>query len=239
MSAPEKIGAFFDLDGTLLRPPSLEWRFVMDLVERDEIETANVARWLAHFGKAFFTDPGSATQGNKHYLAGIPESAIADWAAAFSCAGLSIFTQGIARAKWHLDRGHQICLVTGTLAPLARAAAHFLPGKIEICATEIEVRDGRFTGRLAGPHMSFGEKACAVSALAAAHGMDLARSYAYGNEMPDLPMLEAVGNPTAANPSWRLARAARKRGWDICDWRSPDAPRGVADSVFLAPKEAR
>ena len=44
----EKIGAFFDLDGTLLAAPSLEWSFVTYLASRDEIGVANVARWLAH-----------------------------------------------------------------------------------------------------------------------------------------------------------------------------------------------
>ena len=39
MNATQKIGAFFDLDGTLLAPPSLEWRFIGYLMERDEIRT--------------------------------------------------------------------------------------------------------------------------------------------------------------------------------------------------------
>jgi hypothetical protein len=45
MNAARKIGAFFDLDGTLLAAPSLEWRFIGYLLERDEITTVNVARW--------------------------------------------------------------------------------------------------------------------------------------------------------------------------------------------------
>jgi hypothetical protein len=37
MNSPQNVGAFFDLDGTLLPPPSLEWRFIGYLLERDQI----------------------------------------------------------------------------------------------------------------------------------------------------------------------------------------------------------
>jgi alcohol-forming fatty acyl-CoA reductase len=239
MSAPGKIGAFFDLDGTLLREPSLEWRFLAYLLERDEIQTANVARWLAHAAKTICFDPRRATHANKHYLAGIPESAVASWADAFAKEASPVFTKGISQVDWHLESRHQVFLITGTLAPLARAVAGRLPCDVAISATEIEVRDRCFTGRLAGPHMDFGAKARAVSEWAAARGLDLSQSYAYGNQMSDAPMLEAVGNPVAANPSWRLANHARKRGWTNCRWSDPGTSQGIAGHTALAPNAAR
>jgi len=39
-------------------------------------------------------------------------------------------------------------------------------------------------------------------------------------------MLEAVGNPVAVNPDSRLGKAARKRGWQIKEWRK----NGTADA---------
>ncbi|MGA6961913.1 MAG: hypothetical protein WBY38_21055, partial [Candidatus Acidiferrales bacterium] len=61
MTAPQQnIAAFFDLDGTLLPPPSLEWRFIGYLLERDEIASAHVARWLGYFAKTILRDPHSA-----------------------------------------------------------------------------------------------------------------------------------------------------------------------------------
>ena len=239
MSAPEKIGAFFDLDGTLLRKPSLEWRFLAHLLERDEIRTANVARWLAHAATTILFAPRCATHANKHYLAGISESAVSEWADAFAAEALPAFVQALARMEWHVERGHQIFLVTGTLAPLARAFARRLPCDAAISATQIEVRDRYFTGRLAGPHMDCGAKSNAVREWACARGLDLTQSYAYGNQMSDAPMLGAVGKPAAANPSWRLARMARKRGWTICRWSDPGTTQGIAAHPALAPKAAR
>ncbi len=68
---PETAGAFFDLDGTVLAAPSLEWRFIGYLLERDEISARLVGRWLAGFAGNFWRDLRGATEGNKRYLCGI------------------------------------------------------------------------------------------------------------------------------------------------------------------------
>ncbi len=121
MNSPGKIGAFFDLDGTLLAPPSLEWRFIGYLLERDEITTKNVARWVAQSAKAVLNGGRRAVLANKNYLAGIHESVIAEWANTIADGSLPLFVEGIDRVQRHLERGHRVVLVTGTLAPLAHA----------------------------------------------------------------------------------------------------------------------
>ena len=97
MSAPEKIGAFFDLDGTLLAPPSLEWRFIGYLLERDEIMTQNVARWIVQSAKALLNRGRYAIFANKHYLAGIHEAVIGEWANTITRESLPLFLEGIDR----------------------------------------------------------------------------------------------------------------------------------------------
>ena len=61
----ETAGAFFDVDGTLLPAPPLEWRFIGYLLERDEISSGHVGRWLARFAGGFWRDLHGATEGNK------------------------------------------------------------------------------------------------------------------------------------------------------------------------------
>jgi hypothetical protein len=59
-------------------------------------------------------------------------------------------------------------------------------------------------------------KADSVRELAAAHGVDLARSHAYGDSFAsDLPMLEAVGLPVCVNADRRLTACAHSRGWPV------------------------
>ena len=236
---PEKIGAFFDLDGTLLAPPSLEWRFIGHLLEREEIRTQNVADWIAESARTLGNGWRCAVLANKHYLAGIHESFVEEWANTTVHGSLPWFAQGIDHVRRHLECGHGVVLVTGTLAPLARAIAGHLPPGVEIRATNLEVQDECFTGKILGQHLGFEEKARVIREYAAEVDLDLRESFAYGNEMPDAKMLEAVGHPTAVNASWSLKREARKRGWPVCSWRNAGEGRKRSANPTTALKEAR
>ncbi|MGA8405739.1 MAG: HAD-IB family phosphatase [Candidatus Acidiferrales bacterium] len=255
MTAPPKnIGAFFDLDGTLLPAPSLEWRFISYLLERDEITTAQIARWLAHFATAILRNPHQATDANKHYLAGIKASRANDWAHALAPAAthedsLPLFAPALARIKWHHAQGHHIFLITGTLAPLAKIVAQQISRRIqapiEVQATELEIKpqvwhshswlcsDAQWTGRRASQHMSHKTKSRTLKALAATNNLDLTQSYAYGNTTADVPMLESVAHPQAVNPTNRLTRIAHHHRWPILHWQ--EAP---AAELAAAPNRA-
>jgi alcohol-forming fatty acyl-CoA reductase len=233
MTPPAQIAAFFDLDGTLLPAPSLEWRFIAWLAAHDAIDGGHVARWLGHFARSIWRDPYAATFENKRYLGGLRESLAADWEGSLAPDSLRCFAFGLERVAWHQEQGHRVFLVTGTLGPLARAAACRLPGTVEVCATELEVCDGRWTGRLTGEHLRGEAKARAVRGVAARHALDLASSYAYGNSLADLPMLEAVGYPVAVNPEPSLERIACSGGeignrggvqkrWRVCTWKTTE-----------------
>ena len=129
MTAPQQnIGAFFDLDGTLLPAPSLEWRFIGYLLERNEISSAQVTAWLAHFAASILRNPQEAIAGNKYYLAGINTSLASDWENSLPPISanedsLPLFARGLKQIAWHHAQAHQIFLITGTLAPLAQILA--------------------------------------------------------------------------------------------------------------------
>lgn len=215
----ERIGAFFDIDGTLLPAPSLEWRFLTYLLTRDEISRATVMRWLGRYAKGLIVNPRASTA-DKSYLAGLPDSLATHWADSSGAESVRLFRRAVDSLAWHASQGHRIWLVSGTVAPLARAIAHSLPVRAEVVATELEVRHDRWTGRLAAEHISGKVKAGAVEALAGRYGLSLEASYAYGNTISDVPMLGTVGHATAVNPSARLERVARLHGLRIVEWRS-------------------
>ena len=236
MTPPAQIAAFFDLDGTLLPSPSLKWRFIAWLAARDAIDSGHLAGWLGHFARNIWHDPYAATFENKRYLGGLHESLAADWEESLAPDSLRFFAFGAERIAWHQAQGHRVFLVSGTLGPLARAASCRLPGPIEACASELEARDGRWTGSLAGEHLRGEAKARAIRRLAARHALDLAECYAYGNSLADLPMLEAVGHPVAVNPEVGLERIACSEGgienrggaprdWRVCKWKTTEPSR--------------
>jgi HAD superfamily hydrolase (TIGR01490 family) len=125
-----------------------------------------------------------------------------------------VYQEMLDEAYAHQDAGRPAIIVTATSQELADLMAHVLVFDGGI-GTRAEIRDGVYTGRLAGP-FTYGEgKAEAIRAMAAERGLDLAESYAYSDSVSDLPMLRAVGHPVAVNPDPELARIARAEGWRV------------------------
>jgi HAD superfamily hydrolase (TIGR01490 family) len=220
--------AFFDLDGTLVGPASLERRFLADLWRRRAIPTRNYFLWLLQAARLAPQGLAVMRHANKMYLRGVRvEEAAGLFRTAQARVPVLLRHEGLERVAWHTAQGHAIVLVSGTPAPLARNVAvklgmrlalRGLAGSIEVCATELEERAGCWTGRIVGEAM-FGEaKARAVRRLAKERGFDLERCYAYADCASDRWMLQAVGRPVAVNPSWALARIARRCRWTVLRW---------------------
>jgi HAD superfamily hydrolase (TIGR01490 family) len=126
----------------------------------------------------------------------------------------SIYPEMLRVAWEHQDAGRPAYIVTAASQDLAELLAHVLvlDGGI---GTPYEVREGRYTGRLAGPFTYGDGKAQALRQLAAEQGLDLPASFAYSDSHSDLPMLRAVGHPVAVNPDAELEKVARREDWEI------------------------
>jgi HAD superfamily hydrolase (TIGR01490 family) len=227
-----RVAAFFDLDGTVVAPPSLEFQFVAYLARRGELRAPAAFRWLGVFlkggirglfGGGWASVRLRTVDDNKLYLGGVPEQKARNWGEEKN-ATIECYPQALERITWHREHGHAIFLVSGTIAPLARVVAARLrrEGEIGIAATELESYAGQWTGRTAGAAVCGPGKAHAIRELAARHNLDLARSYAYGDSIADRWMLGLVGNATVVNPGARLMWLARRRGWRIARWRQPE-----------------
>ena len=145
MSDPQAVGAFFDIDGTLVPSGSLELRFVLYLLSRGKLGVRNLLGWLLRGIRLAPQGWARAIQANKFYLADVPVSLAADWANAMALERLNrntlpISPSGFDRIAWHQSRSHRVFLVSGTLAPLAIAVASSLPGQVEVVATELTER---------------------------------------------------------------------------------------------------
>jgi len=85
-------------------------------------------------------------------------------------------------------------------------------------ATPLEVRDGRATGRLAGPLNVEQAKVERVQVWLKANGADGAGiERMYGDTLGDLAMLEKCRTPVCVCPNPSLREIARQRGWRIFD----------------------
>ena len=213
------IGAFFDLDGTLMTAPSVERRFIFYLLSSGLIGPQQIARWGMRFVTNVARNPCAAIGANKAYFSGVSTRRAEEWSRHLALHPMRFFSDGVDRLRFHFTEGHRIFLITGAPAPLAELVASYFSVPLTIIGTRLVARDGLWTGEVAGEHMCGTAKHRAIVGLAAAHGLDLTRSFAYGDSVSDLPMLETVGYPAAVNPSTKLERAARARNWPTLRWR--------------------
>jgi putative phosphoserine phosphatase/1-acylglycerol-3-phosphate O-acyltransferase len=217
-SGKQQRTTFFDVDGTLLPPPSTERRFFRWLLTHRNIGLRHVARGVLSMLADF---PWSAARfkANKAYLGGEPVDRFQSLGAGFVTAAIVPIVRREAREaiERHRRDGDRIVLLTGTLDLLARPLARALAIDGVVCG-QLEQWDGRFTGRSLSPH-PYGEgKAAALRDYARREGIDLAQAALYSDDWSDLPALRLVGRPTLVNPSPRLRQLAEQRGLTVADW---------------------
>jgi phosphoserine phosphatase len=82
----------------------------------------------------------------------------------------------------------------------------------------VEIAEGCWTGKVSGAAIFGEEKALGVKEFARVQNISLARCSTYGDSSQDRWMLAAVGHAFAVNPTRRLRRIARSRGWQILHW---------------------
>lgn len=228
-----QLGAFFDIDRTLLVGTSLESCFLRTAWRQRVLGLPALARNLAEglraFGKhgALPIPPGlpwrtrlryAFLSGNKAYLRGLSLEVCRSLARiSFEAQVLPrLSPRAIARIREHRAAGHRVVLLSGTLDFLAEPLQAYLQAD-RLVAARPEVEAGRLTGRLAEPHPYGPLKRELLLRIAGEEGIDLAGSFAYADHHTDLPFLEAVGHPVAVNPDRKLHRIARARGWSV-EW---------------------
>lgn len=118
------------------------------------------------------------------------------------------------------SKGIRVMLATSTPFEAVYPLAQFCGiSAQDIIATQFAYNGGIFEGRLIGQAVYSRNKSDIVRTYAERSGVDLQYCAFYSDSIHDLPLLEAVGRPVAANPDRRLGRLAKKRGWQIKDFR--------------------
>src|SRR4051795_9061827 len=134
-----------------------------------------------------------------------------------------VFAEAADLIEEHRAAGREIVIVSSSGAEVVEPIGEML-GVDRVVATRMVSVDGRYTGEI--EVYAYGEnKAAAMRELAAEGGYDLADCYAYSDSVTDLPMLLAVGHPTAVNPDRGLRKAALEHGWPVLQFTRPVSMR--------------
>ncbi|MDR1013633.1 MAG: HAD-IB family hydrolase [Coriobacteriales bacterium] len=127
--------------------------------------------------------------------------------------------QALEAIRGHKEAGEKVVLVSASFSPLLREVARDV-GADRFIATQMEVADGFYTGKVAGQPPEGEQKLLQLAAWAdgrfGAKGWVL--TAAYGDHRSDAPLLAAARCAVAVNPDTGLERTARREGWRIVDW---------------------
>ncbi|WP_397475315.1 HAD family hydrolase [Pusillimonas sp.] len=223
MTTPRNL-ALFDLDHTLLPLDSdYQWADFLARTGRagDPVEAQRLNNELMERYNAGNLTAQEAAEFMLGLLAAAATSDLAEWHQVFMREIIEPNILPVARelVDKHLQQGDLCAIVTATnefvTAPIARAFN--IP---HLIATVPEMHENRYTGAIHGVPSFQEGKVTRVNEWLAGQGLNLQsfeRSYFYSDSTNDLPLLEAVTDPIAANPSPTLRQVAQSRGWLILD----------------------
>lgn len=220
---PEDTGlaAIFDLEGTVLASNVIEgylWARLIDMPRAGwASELAALAASVPKYLRAEHRDRGEFLRTFMRRYAGASEAKLRQLIRERVGDALlrRSLPEAIRRIRAHRAAGHRTILITGTADVLIEPLGPLFD---EVVASRLHARDGVLTGFLDAPPLVGEARAAWVRRYAEHSGVDLSRSYAYGDSYSDRPLLEAVGHPVAVNPDAKLYRHAKRRRWGIEEW---------------------
>ncbi|MCW2690207.1 MAG: serB 1 [Mycobacterium sp.] len=213
-----RIGAFFDLDGTLVAGFTAT-AHAGDRIRRRQARIGEVlgvveATMRYRVGRMQFERLIVRAAG---YLRG---ESIAD----LDELGERLFADHIASRVYlqmseivqaHQSRGHTVVLSSSALTIHAEPVARFL-GITHVVCNHFELDDrGVLTGGITKPVVWGPQKAAAVQRFCADRGIALQGSYFYADGDEDVALMSLVGHPRPVNPRAGLAATAAERGWPV------------------------
>ena len=217
--------ALFDLDNTLLAGDSdFEWaQFLISkaVLDREVYEAKNLEFYEQY--KAGTLDIHAFLDFQLKPLSRHPRSQLDAWHAEFLATRIMPMITDKARAlvARHAEAGDTLVVITATnsfvTTPIVREF-----GVEHLIATEPELKDGEFTGRVVGTPSFRQGKVERLEQWLSARGATLAdaeRSWFYSDSHNDLFLMERVSDPVAVDADAELTRVAAERGWPAISLR--------------------
>ena len=123
----------------------------------------------------------------------------------------------IEEIKYHNSNGGKTVLLSASTPYICNPVKDYLDMDDVICS-QLEVVDGKFTGRIIGRYCYKEEKLKRAIKFCDKHEVSIKQAYYYADSFADVPVLEYVAKPICISPDRRLRRMAKKRGWEIRKW---------------------
>ncbi|MFD1613225.1 HAD-IB family hydrolase [Sphingomonas tabacisoli] len=212
-----RVIAAFDFDGTLIGGLSggmlFKERMKRKEVSRDEITEAfgttfktmaKIVEANEMLAQAFARWAGKTETEMEDLGAYLFENAIQD----------SVFPEMLQIVAAHRRAGHTIVVATSASRFQAEATVRSL-GIEHLLCSQLEVVDGKLTGKVVGETLYGKGKVAAIKRFVDEHGSSLADTHFYADGSEEVALMEAVGHPHPVNPGSELANAAKNHKWPV------------------------
>jgi HAD superfamily hydrolase (TIGR01490 family) len=216
--------AIFDLDNTLIAGDSDEtWgQFLVELGVRD-------AETFGEANKAFYQDYLAGTldiiafqEFQLKILTEYPLDTVLAWQTQFMVEKIKpLYLDEATRViQQHKTAGDELLIITATNNFITRPIATAL-GINALIATEAEMIDGAYTGKISGiPSYAQGKVTRLNQWLAKKETtLEQLETWFYSDSHNDIPLLEKVTHAYAVDADDKLKAHAHKQDWNICSFR--------------------
>jgi putative phosphoserine phosphatase/1-acylglycerol-3-phosphate O-acyltransferase len=216
------VGAFFDLDGTIVAGYTAG-SYYADRLRRGRIGPLEGTRTALMVADGLLGgDRARIGQSGVRQLRGMAGEDLVEL-------GERLFAERIARTirpqarqlvAAHRRKGHTVAIASSAthfqIDPVARDL-----GVEHVLCTELATENGLLTGEVAGGLLWGEAKAQAVRDLIRRRKLTRSGCYGYANGAEDVPFLASVGLPHAVTPHPTLRRVAEGQGWPVVELEDP------------------
>ncbi|MDY1047483.1 HAD family hydrolase [Pseudomonas coleopterorum] len=208
--------ALFDLDNTLLGGDSDhawgDYLCARGILDADTYKARNDEFYQDYLAGRL--DLNEYLNFTLEILAATDMAQLDEWHRDFmrDCIEPIMLPKAAALLQQHRDAGDKLVIITATNRFVTGPIAERL-GVETLLATEVEMVDGRYTGRSYDVPCFKEGKVTRLNRWLEENGYDLHDSYFYSDSMNDLPLLEQVTHPVVVDPDPRLHEEAKRRGW--------------------------
>lgn len=143
------------------------------------------------------------------------------WHAAYMAEKIQPMLQEKARTllQKHRDQGDTLLIITATNSFVAGPICE-LHGVDDYIATEPEIVNNSFTGKVSGTPSYREGKITRLNDWLAEHDVSLKGSFGYSDSINDLPLLEAVDNPCVVDGDDAIVAHAKQQSWPCISLRT-------------------
>lgn len=210
---PDQV-VIWDIDGTLITS-SLERRFLDHLVKHGYASPSHLFR---SFWRLMLDWPPQYHKIKAFYIRGLSVDLIREqidlcWNESILPDISSVAVNAVYELR---DLGAKQLLLSGTLRPLAEKMAEHL-GIVDVIASDLEVRDGMYTGRLLAPHPKNIRKMQYADKWLTSRGLQWDCTISIADHWGDRFLLSRANKAIVVNPKQQLRKMAKRKGWLILD----------------------